>query len=148
MFSIASHSPGIGDAAKDLLRDARAELGVALEQRCADAVGLAVEGEIELDVQAVGIMVDQLDDLLSAAAMMAEQGEGHGVEDGRLAAAVEAGQHPQRRAVEEDFLLVLVAEETLEPDAQGDHVVSSASSCSASPSMPSRSASSWLASSL
>ena len=54
--------------------------------------------------------------------MVAEQGVGHGVEDRRLAAAVEAGQHPERgAAVETDLLLFLVTEKALELDALRDH---------------------------
>ena len=54
--------------------------------------------------------------VLAAAAVVAEERVGHGVEDGRLPAAVAAGQHPQRPAVEADLLLLLVTQEAAELD--------------------------------
>src|SRR5437764_885229 len=47
----------------------------------ANAIGVAIEREVELDVEPFAVVVNQLDNLLTAAAVMAEQGEGHGVED-------------------------------------------------------------------
>src|SRR5262249_53494760 len=104
---------------------ARPALGVALE-RPLGPVELAVEQEVELDGEGVRLLVEELMVVLSAAAVVAEEREGDGVEDGRLARAVEAGEHPQGGvAVELDGLLVLVAEEALEPDALGDHRLAS-----------------------
>src|SRR5205807_4476800 len=74
------------------------------------------------DHQRVAVLVDQLVVVATAAAMVAEESKGDGVENGRLARAVEPGQHPQGgRAVEVDGLLVLVAQKTLEPDATRNH---------------------------
>src|SRR5206468_1510133 len=97
--------------------------GLALEGS-AGLVENAVEGEVELDTELIGLVVDELARALAAAAMVAEQRVGDGVEDGRFAAAVEAGEHPERGAVEQHFLLLAVAEEALETDALGNHASS------------------------
>src|SRR5262249_576665 len=88
--------------------------------------------EIELDHQAVAVLVNQLFGVLFAAAMLAKQGVGHGVEHGGFAAAVGAGQHPQRVAVEGHFLLVAVREEALDQNPLRDHACGFSSSRSVS----------------
>src|SRR5262249_39766128 len=136
-----------GLEAEDLLGAGGAAAGVAAEGALG-AVGVAVEQEVELDEQGVAVLVDQLVGLLAAAAVVAEQRVGDGVEDGRFAATVEAGQHPQRGvAVEADLLLVLVAEEALELDALGDHACTSLIRASARSRTAPRRSSGWLVSS-
>src|SRR5262249_5216866 len=104
----------------DLLGAAGAAAGRALE-RPPDAEALAVLEEVELDLEAVAVLVDQLLGLLAAAAVVAEEGVGHAVKHGGLARAIEAGQHPQRGAVEGNLLLVFVAQEAFQHDTQRDH---------------------------
>src|SRR5262249_26330469 len=111
-----------------------AALGVAL-QRALRAVLFAVLGEVELDDGTRAVLVDEFVGVLAAAAVVAEQGVGDGVEHGRLAAAVEAGEHPEGRAVEAHLLLVAVAEEAAQVDTLGNHGVSGSSPGVATPGL-------------
>ncbi len=134
------------DELPHLLRDRRAAAPRAAE-RAAGPVAAAVEREVELDDQAVAVLVDQLQRVLLAVAVLAEQGVRQRVEDGRLAAAVEPREEPERRPVEPELLLVSVAEEALQRDPERDHGrSSSARISSAKASTASRSG--WSASSV
>src|SRR5262249_28527194 len=116
---------------EDLLRAAGSALVVALEGALGP-IDLAVEQEIELDEQAVRVLVDQRLGVLAPAPVMAEEGIGDGVENGRLPRPVEPRQHPQGGvAIELDGLFLLVAEETLEPDVLRNHECASLSRASA-----------------
>ena len=64
---------------------------------------------------------DEIDGILGAAAMMAEEGVGDGIEDAGLAAAVQTCQEPHGGSGEVDVLLVLVGQKTLQSHAQGNH---------------------------
>src|SRR5262249_25664575 len=110
-----------------------------------DTMDVLVEREFKLDGQTIAVLVDKFHGMLTAAAMMAEQRVGDGVENARFAAAVESGQHPQSGvAVEADLLLVLVAEETFELDTLRDHAWISFICSSARASTPARYCSSKL----
>ena len=106
-----------------------------------DAIAVAAEVEVEDDLEAGAVRVDQPIGGLLAAPVGAEEGERQGVEDGRLAAAVAAGEDPEVGAVEVDDLLVAVAEEALQGDAARDHA--RVSSISVSAAARTASASSW-----
>src|SRR5262249_51196206 len=111
--------------AKHLLRARRRAAAAVPPGGPLDAKSLTIEKEVELDQEAFAVLVDQLDKLRLAAAVLLEEGKRHGIEDGRLAAAIETGQHPQRRAIKGDLLLVLVTEEPLQLDALRDHASTS-----------------------
>src|SRR5262249_6240265 len=77
--------------------------------------------EFKFDGQRPGVLVDQLARVLRSPAMVAKERVRDRVEDGGLARAVEAREHPERRALERDFLLLLVAEKPTEANAMRDH---------------------------
>src|SRR5262249_26236120 len=97
------------------------DAGVAPADGALDAVELLLDGEVELDAEGVGFLVDEFGGALAASAVVAEEGERDRVEDARLAAAVGAREHPQGRPVEADLLLVLVREEPGQFHALGNH---------------------------
>src|SRR5262249_37191182 len=119
----------------------RVELGGA-----ANAEDIATQLEDELDDEPIAVPVDQLGRPAPATAVMAKEGKGDGIEDGGLAAAVVAGEHPQTGGrVQGNGALIPIAEETLERDLERDHGVTSRISSSARARMRSRLASScWI----
>src|SRR5438876_11301 len=114
----------------------RGRAAVGFPQRPLGPVQVVVQGEVELDLEAIGVLVDQLGGVLRPAPVVAEQGVGDGVEDRRLAAAVEPGEHPQGRAGEVDLLLLAVAEEAAQAHSAGDHPRSPPMPCRAANPRP------------
>ncbi len=102
-----------------------------------DPIAIGPEVEVEDDREFGGVRVDQAGRVSPAAPVGAEEGEGHGVEDRRLAAAVAAGEDPEVAAVEVDDLFVSIAEEPVERDPSRDHGRASAIRISAAARMAS-----------
>src|SRR4051794_6105188 len=80
--------PLVVDVAVDPLRAGGAAAG--LSQSAVDSIKSFAEAEVELDVAARGAFMNEFAGAAAAAAVLAEEGEGDGVEEGRLAAAVGA----------------------------------------------------------
>ena len=92
--------------------------GAAARALADDAVGIAVDVEVELDAHVVGAVADAV--VLDAAPRFAPQGPGDGVEEGGLAVAVLAGERGEVERGEVE-LAVAVREEVAEAEAAGDH---------------------------
>ena len=99
--------------------------GAAARTLADDAVGVAVHLEVELDAHVVGAVADAV--VLDAAAGLAPEGPGDGVEEGRFAVAVAPGEGGQVEAGEVE-LAVAVGEEVPQAQAAGDHGEASAGS--------------------
>src|SRR4051812_43119312 len=101
----------------------RGVAAAALSERPSGAIDLAVEEKVKLDLEPVGVLIDHLGRALRPAAMHAEKSIRDSVENGRLAAAVQAGEHPKGRAREVNLLLFTVTKKAPEGDSAGDHSV-------------------------
>ena len=110
-----------GDGAKAALAIDLEEVegaGAAARALADDAVGIAVDLEVELDSHVAGAVADAV--VLDAATGFAPEGPGDGVEEGGLAVAVLAGEGGEVEGGEVE-LAVAVGEEVAEAEAARDH---------------------------